>query len=1006
MRGLRAEIQRRWLINGNQLLYGAAALAVLPLRVSQSAEGGDVWSSVGTDNSYLLTTPAPPKYFVSQRPYLEDTPTASPSDRWSFQDDTQHCGSDGVPGVAILQRQPTTSCAVDPRVFFPPSDTMLFCSSHSNVTNAFTTGIREQWPVSVGPANGYSVLDSPEQHVSKKTTDDVSYRGVATEHSAFQEPPVEANANLQPSNHLGASEKMTSLASLPPFKSLKRCHKSESHLRSPKEPQLEEVARLISEEPVQSVEILEHLMDSLNAEGQDCAWEVLEPFHNDTQLRMTHDTSHTGRRELVRNLSGFSRLTGDLDQASASDDLQPNIMDSTEALKGSQGMQIEQVSAQSPQTSTKSVASLYHLTNRSFDDVENEKMLTTMRAVGTSLIEPSHGTTHLKTPLIHSSPHSNSPATASTRPNPTMTSIEHDVLLVDARIEPPLGCSNSMGYIQQLDESGNICLHPVSYADYPAALPFNHFPRPEIIPQIVLPQDPNEYLEALYNSVRRFRKKYVGSTDTASNQQCDDANSDPTEHFRLLRVRSARRLAAHQWVNLIQGVESWLRERPRGTHDAFAHFAVDYFKTMNRWRFYEHEPTWCKAMVAAWCEKHRGLSEALRLVATQNHCFLRGCFLITLPDIYLKTCPYFLMYAVHHPGPKRLSNPGTSTGGGKSSAPKNFRVQLLHELTTAAYLWQMVLHVRGEADRPEWPSDPPIAQKVMQRNSVEDKAEGTQERGIVFDTRMESKRSGQKAHSITLTPSIVLNEPLNLGRFDSKLLAQIQATESSVMTPPRDASDLHTEVGSFLNGDAMPLTRGRSAARRSPEDFVYAKDELLESFWRLRVLFQAKMCAVLRYQIDKLIMETESKMKSGVLPEDRFLRFACGYLRVMRIWDSLMSARRIIKMSPEETRKLFRHLSDTYKVTGAVKKVAEWEPMSKGPRMLPTIYKNYPASSLLPYVTWCDTKKPEAIMSTLRLNRVTTRKFRSKEVSGKKLKAMMLRLLTIIAEIWERKEGD
>eukprot|EP01053_Blabericola_migrator_P004775 Blabericola_migrator_1__4774@NODE_2510_length_2659_cov_16_437886_g1571_i0_p1_GENE_NODE_2510_length_2659_cov_16_437886_g1571_i0NODE_2510_length_2659_cov_16_437886_g1571_i0_p1_ORF_typecomplete_len664_score59_03_NODE_2510_length_2659_cov_16_437886_g1571_i06662621 len=644
-------------------------------------------------------------------------------------------------------------------------------------------------------------------------------------------------------------------------------------------------------------------------------------------------------------------------------------------------------------------------------------MLTTTRGTATSLPKPMHGTAHLTAPLVnlaqHSSdqiedtrPHSSNhdingagPARPATIPVCSTTSIDHELFPLEPRVEPSSGQSDTMGYVQRPDESGNLRLYPVSYAEYPGALPFDHLLTRGMVEQIVLPQNPGQYLKALYDSVKRFVRTFPGpdkQSITETKQQPNEIKDGTFDDFRVIRGRSTHNLANVLWPNLIPRVERWLMLND--PCDEFTRFVLAYLKVVSVWRNCVKAPMWCKDAVAAWCNEHQGLSEALKLAAAQEAFSTDRSLLITLPDIYMRTCPYFLMYAVHHPGPEMLSTPGTSTGRCVSEA--SGRSQLLHELTTAAYLWQMVLHIRGVASKPEWPSQPLLTQKIMQRKQKEWRSLKPSR----LRKRTMIRYQGREMPRIL---NEVFGEPLKLGRFHPDILSRTQALESSsVTTLAFDTSYCYNAIGSFGNDAATPLSKGVTSRESSIGNLLPVKDDLLESFWRLRTLFHANTCKTLRYQLDKLIVETESKMKRELLPKDPFLSFACDYLRAMRTWDILSNAKRVISVSSEAVRGVFRHLSDTYKITDAVKRVAEMEPNSSGPRMLPEIYKTHPASSLLPYVTWFDTSKPEGIREILSMAGITQLDPMYKDGQQGSYKAIMSRLLTIIAEIWSLREID
>eukprot|EP01053_Blabericola_migrator_P002321 Blabericola_migrator_1__2320@NODE_1648_length_4099_cov_24_577381_g1072_i0_p1_GENE_NODE_1648_length_4099_cov_24_577381_g1072_i0NODE_1648_length_4099_cov_24_577381_g1072_i0_p1_ORF_typecomplete_len898_score81_21_NODE_1648_length_4099_cov_24_577381_g1072_i01972890 len=771
-----------------------------------------------------------------------------------------------------------------------------------------------------------------------RVPDDISCRGIVSKKSAFPElvEALETQANLQPSLQPEKGQVSTRMASQVPFSasaSRKRCAENELYFHSYQKERSEEVAQQLFTEQAQYVEIPKHLMQSTDTEVRNHTREAAEPSCNTTRLL-------SGQREVV-GVPLKPTITPARNYASC--DLQRNATHSTEALES-----FNRTQESSQQNVSESPHHLRGPINNSFGgvDVGNGATPKTTEVTKSMSAESSHGVAHHS---MQRSSSNQSYGAGAAKPailyDPEITSVNNEPNPMEACVKSSLNGPDTMGYIQQVDESGNSSLYPVSYADHPEALPFNRFLDPEMIRQIVLPHDPSQYLGALYDSVKRFSKQYVGcvaDSDIGSKQKHGDANSDPVDYFRVIRARSIRQLAGYQWSELIKGVDGWLKERSQGINDEFGHFALDYFKAMNSWRYYHYEPVSLRAIVAAWCEKHQGLSEALRLVATQNHRFLRGWFITTLPDIYLKTCPYFLMYAVHHPGPEWLGSRN------ESGVSKSFRVQLLHELTTAAYLWQMVLHVRKGADSPEWPSYPPVTQKKM---PADDNA---------FDTGKTKSKPRWTALKIDLASKAIFENPVGLSRCNFRVSHRIQTIESSsVTTPPIDASVLYQAIGSFKNEATAPLNRGYSLRDLSFETLLLAKDELLESFWRLRTLFHAKTCRLLRYQLDKLITETESKMESGALHEDRFLRFACGYLRAMRKWDQLSNGRRAAKAAPELTKRVFRHLADTYRVTEAVKKVAEMETKTTGLRSLPEIYKTHPASSLLPYVTWFDTSKPK-----------------------------------------------
>eukprot|EP01053_Blabericola_migrator_P003337 Blabericola_migrator_1__3336@NODE_1984_length_3457_cov_36_301180_g273_i1_p1_GENE_NODE_1984_length_3457_cov_36_301180_g273_i1NODE_1984_length_3457_cov_36_301180_g273_i1_p1_ORF_typecomplete_len1008_score117_10_NODE_1984_length_3457_cov_36_301180_g273_i13193342 len=997
MRAFRVK-EQRWLIDKSWFLRGAATLAVLPQSIEQP---GDVWSSAGTDNVHSLTTP-PLRQSSSLALRAKGTPsivTVSPINPWILGNVAQHRKSDGALDRHMSQEQTTTSSATDPEVPLPSIGKML---SYSNRLGTSTTASGEQWPVLVGPANGDSASKSSQQRVLDRTTDDFPHRGIPAEHSAFQEHP-NANATVQPSNLAEvrrASEQMTSQGSLHPSASRKRWAEeepdSESYL---KKLRVGEVARLLFDERDQSVAILEGIMQSMDTKGQDNTSNALQPYHNATPLTITHGGLRSYEGGLEQNSARSISQAGIVDQAFASNDLQLN--NSMATVGSAQRMQTGQNVKQFPQYSTESLNDLYRFLEKDFDDA------------GKDSVEPSHGSAHPNA-LFHSTQHLSSrqmdgtrPARPATRLDPPSTSDSVEITPVETCMESSSKSFGTMGYSQEVDECSNVRLHPVSHAECPEALSLNCFLMRGAIKRIVLPQDPSQYLEHLYDVVKRFAKKYARSVDDSGSetkQQRGATERDFMDYFKIIRARGTRHYTAHYLSDLIEDVEGWLNEQSNGPRDEFAHFALNYLRVINNWPSRNYEAKWCKAMVAEWCGIYQGLSEALRLAATQSHVSMRGRFSITLPDIYLKTCPYFLMYAVHHPDPKWSKDPGTSTKHCDSEIAERHRARLLHELTNAAYLWQMVLHVNGKAAQPEWPSDPPINDTVTQAEQGKDSVGGSQsnveKRGTGKTRRKNSPRRWQN-----LVPVLrrVFDKPLNLGRLNSELLAQVQAIESRVTTSPgpHNASDLYTAVCKFTNANGMPLDRGDSARHKS-----LANEEPLESFWRLRVLFHAHTSKVLRYQLDKLIMETESKMKYGVLPENRFLHFACDYLRVMRTWDSLSNTMRAVQHSPKMAKGLFEHLCDTYKISDAVMKVAEMESESTESRLLPEIYKTYPASSLLPYIAWWDTKTPKAIAHRLRMEGVTPGLPMGKEVPDRNLKALMSRLLTIIAEIWNLRETE
>eukprot|EP01053_Blabericola_migrator_P006750 Blabericola_migrator_1__6749@NODE_340_length_9604_cov_22_008284_g273_i0_p1_GENE_NODE_340_length_9604_cov_22_008284_g273_i0NODE_340_length_9604_cov_22_008284_g273_i0_p1_ORF_typecomplete_len1030_score135_91_NODE_340_length_9604_cov_22_008284_g273_i03193408 len=983
MRAFRVK-EQRWLIDKSWFLRGAATLAVLPQSIEQP---GDVWSSAGTDNVHSLTTP-PLRQSSSLALRAKGTPsivTVSPINPWILGNVAQHRKSDGALDRHMSQEQTTTSSATDPEVPLPSIGKML---SYSNRLGTSTTASGEQWPVLVGPANGDSASKSSQQRVLDRTTDDFPHRGIPAEHSAFQEHP-NANATVQPSNLAEvrrASEQMTSQGSLHPSASRKRWAEeepdSESYL---KKLRVGEVARLLFDERDQSVAILEGIMQSMDTKGQDNTSNALQPYHNATPLTITHGGLRSYEGGLEQNSARSISQAGIVDQAFASNDLQLN--NSMATVGSAQRMQTGQNVKQFPQYSTESLNDLYRFLEKDFDDA------------GKDSVEPSHGSAHPNA-LFHSTQHLSSrqmdgtrPARPATRLDPPSTSDSVEITPVETCMESSSKSFGTMGYSQEVDECSNVRLHPVSHAECPEALSLNCFLMRGAIKRIVLPQDPSQYLEHLYDVVKRFAKKYARSVDDSGSetkQQRGATERDFMDYFKIIRARGTRHYTAHYLSDLIEDVEGWLNEQSNGPRDEFAHFALNYLRVINNWPSRNYEAKWCKAMVAEWCGIYQGLSEALRLAATQSHVSMRGRFSITLPDIYLKTCPYFLMYAVHHPDPKWSKDPGISTKHCDSEIAERHRARLLHELTNAAYLWQMVLYVNGKAAQPEWPSDPPINDRVTQAEYRSDNVNG-------------GGSSVEEWDRLPIVLYFALGRPLELGRLKPDLLAQAQAIESSmtISSDPCNAVDLYEAVGSFRSDDASPFDKGQISKRMS-----LVKDDPLKSFWRLRVLFHAHTCKIVRYQLDKLVMETESKMQAGILPEDPFLRFACDYLRMMRTWDTLGAARYSLAKSVEVTQRLFKHFSDKHKVTDAVKKVAEMESKSKGLRLLPEIYKTYPASSLLPYIAWWDTKTPEAIAEMLRKEGVTHDVLKPRKTSDERLKAMTSRLLTIIAEIWNLREID
>eukprot|EP01053_Blabericola_migrator_P002707 Blabericola_migrator_1__2706@NODE_176_length_11972_cov_72_986308_g153_i0_p2_GENE_NODE_176_length_11972_cov_72_986308_g153_i0NODE_176_length_11972_cov_72_986308_g153_i0_p2_ORF_typecomplete_len1109_score155_80_NODE_176_length_11972_cov_72_986308_g153_i0860711933 len=1104
MRGLRAGVQNwRWPVT--QLLRGAATLAVLPRSDQPVSSGGD-WSSAGTDQKDWLTTPALQNLFTSQTPYIDGTPTtgiASPDNLWSIENITQHHRSDGAPEVQKFQDQPTTSWATDVRVPYPPNDQMLSCPSHSIMTSAPTKAIGEQWLASVGPVSDCTDSDSLQQGVSNKTTHDVSYRDVAAKHLASQEPvnAVETLVSDTPEsmNVRDPGERQASR---------KRC--AESGLCQPflEEPLVAKVARLLTEEPNESMEILRNLL-----EGTEVHYHTPEALqspqmqsHYNAVHSITHEGVHYSQRGMVKTSSGAIAQMGIPDQGPASDNLQPNITDSTGALEGSQRTQTEHLLAESSEVPTEPLSPIGNLIDQYLEDAGNGGKVTAVRS-GVSWVGPLHGTAHLDAPLVHTTQHPTShelncaeperptfdssivpvnhesvsmgacveatpqhsdiidhiqdthlcdqyangdgrleemvmtkrpseaswvelsrgtapsnaplfplarsaqhsayhqdggagPAKHYTILNPPSTVDTREFETVEVSTRPSPGRSDTMGYIRRLDESGNLGLYPVSFADYSGALSFDQFRTRGLIEQIVLPRDPSQYLQALYDSVKRFKKKGLGSRKPdiiKTSQQHDDERNGPIDDFRVIRARSKLEVGADQWAGMIKAVEGWLDGQSKDSCDDFARFALGYFKLLDRWRNYRRESSWLEGVVAAWCEQHQGLSEALKLVAAP-HPSLTGTdsLLITLPDIYTRTCPYFLMYAVHHPSPEKPSSPGTSKGQLKFDS----RSLLLYELTTAAYLWQMVLHVRGEAEEPEWPSQPLLTGKLIRERQRREWIRGTRRRSDYPCLAKSAKRYSEM--SLAQLWHKFFNQPLILGRFHPEILAQIQVLEAS--TPAPKALNLYDAVGSFTNTAAAPFKTNHTLQSVDVRAYLPVEGDHLQAFWRLRVLFHACTGKIVRYQLDKLIVETESKMKSGLLPKDEFLSFACDYLRAMRIWDTLANARQMISRAPTLFRELFSRFSDKYKVTDAVKKVAEIEPHSSECRMLPEIYKTHPASSLLPYVTWFDTSKPGDITEFLSRAGITMTEATFDDGNGGRDRAVTSRLLTIIAEIWKLRE--
>eukprot|EP01053_Blabericola_migrator_P005097 Blabericola_migrator_1__5096@NODE_2637_length_2501_cov_20_254314_g1654_i0_p1_GENE_NODE_2637_length_2501_cov_20_254314_g1654_i0NODE_2637_length_2501_cov_20_254314_g1654_i0_p1_ORF_typecomplete_len677_score61_30_NODE_2637_length_2501_cov_20_254314_g1654_i04692463 len=648
-------------------------------------------------------------------------------------------------------------------------------------------------------------------------------------------------------------------------------------------------------------------------------------------------------------------------------------------------------------------------------------MLTTTRGTATSLPKPMHGTAHLTAPLINLAQHSSDqiedtrpahssshdingagPARPATIPDCSITS-DHRQLF--PRVEPSSGRSDTMGYVQRPDKSGNLCLYPVSYADHPGALPFDYFLTPGVVQQIVLPQNLSQYIEAMYDSVKRFVKKFRGSEDLAitetKRKHCETEN-DPFIDFRVIRGRSAHHFATVHWKGLIPSVEGWLMSRD--PYDNFARFALGYLKVLCGWRRYQNVSERSRDAVAAWCDEHQGLPRALKLAAAREPSSTGNSLIMTLPDIYLKTCPYFLMYAVHHPGPEKRGDPGTSMRRYKSEL--GGKPQLLYELTNAAYLWQMVLHIRGQAAKPKWPSQPLITKHSMYQWQRERRVQRARSNSGFFKSR-KRRIVCYQMKSMSEILDKVFKAPLEIGRFRPEVLSPIQALESSSGTTPlSNTSGCYEAIGSFTNDAATRSGRKIMLRNLSIRDLMLVEDDLMESFWRLRVLFHVNTCKTFRYQLDKLIVETESKMKSGLLPKDAFLSFACDYLRAMRTLDKLSNARRRIRSSSDAVRGTFRYLSNKYKITDAVKKVAELESQSSGPRMLPEIYKTHPASSLLPYVIWFDTSKPDSIRRILNMAGITEMEPDYRDRCQGRYKAKMLRLLTIIAEIWSLREID
>eukprot|EP01053_Blabericola_migrator_P003283 Blabericola_migrator_1__3282@NODE_1967_length_3490_cov_14_744376_g1251_i0_p1_GENE_NODE_1967_length_3490_cov_14_744376_g1251_i0NODE_1967_length_3490_cov_14_744376_g1251_i0_p1_ORF_typecomplete_len911_score102_23_NODE_1967_length_3490_cov_14_744376_g1251_i01132845 len=809
-----------------------------------------------------------------------------------------------------------------------------------------------------------------------------------------------------PNNQLQArqtSEQIASPASLPGSTSRKRCAETKLCFQSPKEPCVEEVAQLLSEDPAQSVEILEHLIQTLDTEGH--TEELLSPNSNPIDLASALDGLPSRQKGPVRNTS----QTGTQDQASVSADVKFNTAYATKAWDSSwicTGQDLAQFREKlSEPLPPHYNHSLNEVGNNLRNVVGNKEMLTTSRGAGASLEKPSHSTAHINVLLVHLMQHSNAqqfdgakPAKPTLTLEPPITSVKNKLSPLESRVEPSSGRSDTIGYIQRLDERGSLRLHPVSYADEPKALPFDYFLTPGVVQQIVLPRDPSQYLEALYDSVKRFKREFRGSDvhlTTETEQQRGDAEDGPMDDFRVIRGRSVHNLATEYWKDLIPSVESWLRSK--NSPDDFARFVLGYFTLVCGWRRYLCEPKWCKDAVVAWCDEHQGLSQALKLAAARRPSSTAKTLLITLPDIYVRTCPYFLMYAVHHPGPEMLSIPGTSKR--RYTAESGGRLQLLHELTTAAYLWQLVLYIRGQAAKPKWPGQPLITKKFIYRRQREmHLAQGGLDRPILL------KRPSIRFHGKSVLKILfeVFEQPLGLGRFHPDLLVLVQALESSNgSTPPSSTSSHYEAIATFDNYTATSPNNGQTSG--DIRKLSIKEDNLLESFWRLRRLFHPDTCRTLRYQLDKLVMETESKMKSGLLPKDPFLSFACDYIRAMRIWDTLSNARQVINTSLEAVRGVFRHLGDKYKITDAVKRVAEMESKSAGLRMLPEIYKTHPASSLLPYVSWFDTNKPEDIERLLSAAAIIQLKLDNAGERGS-YKAIMLRILTIIAEIWSLRD--